>query len=204
MNAILAVGKGSVNKPRMIILNTPQRAGRKIPLRLHWLARRLLSTPGHKFKARRRYARNENGYDRRRSGIDDNADYRKIETAIECLRIICAAENRPDATSYLPGDIITTYSGKTIEVLNTDAEGRVVLSDGLEQARRLGCKNAVDIATLTGACVVALGKSRGVFSVMMISSPKDSKPPQLIRMSRYGRCLTVRNISTRLKAKLQI
>ena len=67
--------------------------------------------------------------------------------------------------SYLPGDIVTTFSGKTVEILNTDAEGRVVLCDGIEQAKRLKCKTVIDLATLTGACVVALGKHKaGLFS----------------------------------------
>ncbi|OQA01304.1 MAG: Cytosol aminopeptidase [Planctomycetes bacterium ADurb.Bin401] len=88
-----------------------------------------------------------------------------LKLPLNVYGIICAAENRPDAGSYLPGDIVTTFSGKTIEVLNTDAEGRVVLSDGLEQARQLNCKTAIDVATLTGACVVALGKYKaGLFS----------------------------------------
>ncbi|MDD5460003.1 MAG: leucyl aminopeptidase, partial [Phycisphaerae bacterium] len=74
--------------------------------------------------------------------------------------IICAAENKPDAAASLPGDIVTTYSGKTVEILNTDAEGRLVLADGIHQAKVLKCKTIVDIATLTGACITALGKHK--------------------------------------------
>jgi len=72
--------------------------------------------------------------------------------------IIPSAENMPGGTSYRPGDIVTTFSGRTVEVLNTDAEGRIVLCDGLSYAVKQNCDIIIDIATLTGACVVALGK----------------------------------------------
>jgi len=71
--------------------------------------------------------------------------------------ISCMAENMPDATAQRPGDVITTYSGKTVEILNTDAEGRLVLSDGLWMAADYNPSYIVDLATLTGAIVVALG-----------------------------------------------
>ena len=79
--------------------------------------------------------------------------------------ITCMAENMPSAGAYRPGDIIDTYSGKTIEVLNTDAEGRNVLADGLWKAAELNPSYIVDLATLTGACVVALGhEASGLWS----------------------------------------
>jgi leucyl aminopeptidase len=79
--------------------------------------------------------------------------------------ITCMAENMLSAGAYRPGDIIDTYSGKTIEVLNTDAEGRNVLSDGLWKASELNPSYIVDLATLTGACVVALGhEASGLWS----------------------------------------
>jgi leucyl aminopeptidase len=72
--------------------------------------------------------------------------------------ILCCAENVPSGTSYRPGDVVRTYSGKTIEVLNTDAEGRVVLSDGLGYAvKQYHPDEVIDLATLTGAQTVALG-----------------------------------------------
>ena len=74
------------------------------------------------------------------------------------IGIMCCAENVPSGTSYRPGDVVRTYSGKTIEVLNTDAEGRVVLSDGLGYAvKQYHPDEVIDMATLTGAQVVALG-----------------------------------------------
>jgi leucyl aminopeptidase len=77
---------------------------------------------------------------------------------LDVLGLIPAAENLPSGSSYRPGDIVTTYSGKTVEILNTDAEGRMILCDALAYAVEQDCRAIVDIATLTGACVVALGK----------------------------------------------
>ena len=70
---------------------------------------------------------------------------------------IPCVENMPGSRAQRPGDIVTAMSGKTIEVINTDAEGRLILADALAYARRQGCTHLVDAATLTGAIVVALG-----------------------------------------------
>jgi leucyl aminopeptidase len=79
--------------------------------------------------------------------------------------LVPAVENMTGSRAQRPGDIVTTLSGKTVEVLNTDAEGRLILADALTYARQLGCTHLVDAATLTGAVVVALGHVRaGVFS----------------------------------------
>lgn len=81
----------------------------------------------------------------------------KLQPEIEVHGIIAACENMPSGTSYKPGDILTAKNGKTIEVDNTDAEGRLTLADALCYACELGVDEVIDIATLTGACVVALG-----------------------------------------------
>lgn len=81
----------------------------------------------------------------------------RLKLPINVVAIIPAAENMPSGTAYKPGDIITTMSGRTIEVLNTDAEGRVVLADAITYARQLGATKLIDVATLTGAVLVALG-----------------------------------------------
>ena len=73
------------------------------------------------------------------------------------MGIIAAAENLPSGKAIKPGDVLRSYSGKTIEVLNTDAEGRLVLCDALAYAIEQGATKIVDLATLTGACVIALG-----------------------------------------------
>ena len=76
---------------------------------------------------------------------------------LNLVTIVAAAENMPSGCASRPGDIVTTMSGQTVEILNTDAEGRLVLCDALTYAERYKPKSVIDVATLTGACVVALG-----------------------------------------------
>src|SRR4029077_17871963 len=73
------------------------------------------------------------------------------------IGIVPATENMPGGRALKPGDVVKALDGTTIEVVNTDAEGRVVLADGLSLARRLGATHIVDVATLTGAAIIALG-----------------------------------------------
>jgi leucyl aminopeptidase len=88
-----------------------------------------------------------------------------LKPKVRVIGIVCAAENMPDGKAQKPGDVQTAMSGKTIEIINTDAEGRLVLADGLAYAKQLGATHLIDAATLTGACVVALGMvNAGVFS----------------------------------------
>jgi leucyl aminopeptidase len=89
----------------------------------------------------------------------------RLKPAAKVIAVVCSAENMPDGKAFKPGDVVTAMSGKTIEIVNTDAEGRLVLADGLHYAKTLGCTHLIDAATLTGACVVALGLLNfGVFS----------------------------------------
>ncbi len=89
----------------------------------------------------------------------------QLEPAINIVAIVAAAENMPGSKATKPGDIVTSMSGKTIEILNTDAEGRLVLCDALSYAERYKPQSVIDIATLTGACVIALGShATGLFS----------------------------------------
>jgi leucyl aminopeptidase len=84
---------------------------------------------------------------------------------VRTLAVVAATENMPDGGAYRPGDILTARNGKTIEVISTDAEGRLVLADALTWAREQGATHVIDLATLTGAMVVALGDIyAGVFS----------------------------------------
>jgi leucyl aminopeptidase len=88
----------------------------------------------------------------------------QLKPAVPVTGLIPAVENMPGSRAQRPGDIVATLSGKTVEVLNTDAEGRLILADAITYARRLGCTHLVDAATLTGAVVVALGHVNvGVF-----------------------------------------
>jgi leucyl aminopeptidase len=82
----------------------------------------------------------------------------QLKPKINVLGIIAAAENMPGGGAQKPGDVVRAFNGKTIEVLDTDAEGRLVLADGISYARHLGATHLIDIATLTGSCVIALGE----------------------------------------------
>ena len=88
-----------------------------------------------------------------------------LKPKVKVIAIVCATENMPSGKAQKPGDVQLAMSGKSIEIINTDAEGRLVLADGLCYARQLGATHLVDAATLTGAVVVALGYANaGVFS----------------------------------------
>ena len=88
-----------------------------------------------------------------------------LKPKIKVIGIVCATENMPSGKAQKPGDVQIAMSGKSIEIINTDAEGRLVLADGLYYARQLGCTHLVDAATLTGAVVVALGyNNAGIFA----------------------------------------
>jgi leucyl aminopeptidase len=88
----------------------------------------------------------------------------RLQAPVRCIGIIPLTENMPGGSAIKPGDVLTSAEGKTVEILNTDAEGRLVLGDAVWYARQLGATHLVDVATLTGACVVALGKhASGLF-----------------------------------------
>jgi len=89
----------------------------------------------------------------------------QLQPAVHVIGLIPACENLPGGRAVKPGDVVTSMSGQTIEILNTDAEGRLVLCDALTYAERFKPSAVIDIATLTGACVIALGAVRsGLFS----------------------------------------
>ena len=93
----------------------------------------------------------------------------KLKPNVDVLGVVAASENLPSGKAYKPGDVITAYSGKTIEVIDTDAEGRVVLADALHYANQQKPSCIIDLATLTGACIIALGNCR---AAMMGSDDK--------------------------------
>jgi leucyl aminopeptidase len=86
-----------------------------------------------------------------------------MKAPVNVIGVIPTCENMPGGRATRPGDIVTTLSGQTVEILNTDAEGRLILCDALTYAARFNPEKVVDIATLTGACVVALGKTCSAF-----------------------------------------
>lgn len=89
----------------------------------------------------------------------------QLKPKVRVIAVVPATENMPGGKAFKPGDVITAMSGKTIEILNTDAEGRLVLADGLHYAKQQGATVLIDAATLTGAVTIALGNiTTGVFS----------------------------------------
>jgi len=166
---LLAVGGGSANEPRLIVLEYNGGPADQKPFALVGKAI-TFDTGGISIK----------GADKMEDMKFDKCGgcavlgimraVAQLKLPINVLAVIASAENMPSSTSYRPSDIVTSYQGKdkravTIEVLNTDAEGRIVLGDAVTYARERGAAAIVDFATLTGACVVALGShAAGLFS----------------------------------------
>jgi len=96
----------------------------------------------------------------------------ELRLAINLVVIIAACENMPSGGAVKPADIVTTMSGQTVEILNTDAEGRLVLCDAITYSRRFKPATVIDVATLTGACIVALGSH---FSGLMSNDDELAK-----------------------------
>jgi len=169
MGAILAVGQGSAHPPRTVILEHQPRGSRG---RKGGPPPVCVVGKGITFDSGGISIKPAQGMDEMKHDMSGAAAVIGALRACALLRVpmhvigvIGAAENMPSGTAYRPGDIVTSMSGKTIEILNTDAEGRVVLADALHYARsQFQPRAIIDLATLTGACVVALGKwATGLF-----------------------------------------
>lgn len=159
MGGILAVGSGSQNKPRLIVLKyTP--AKKPAPgLPTVALVGKAVTFDSGGISIKPAQDMDQMKFDKS-GGIAVLATIKalaELKLPVNVLGLIPAAENLPSGSSYRPGDIVTTYSGKTVEILNTDAEGRMILCDAIAYAAERKCDVIIDIATLTGACVVALG-----------------------------------------------
>ena len=158
MGGILAVGAGSVNQPRLIVLRY-RPSGRHRGPRVALVGKAVtFDTGGISIKPAANMDRMKLDKSGGAAVLATVRAAAELELAIEVCGIVPAAENMPSGASYRPGDIITTFSGKTVEVQNTDAEGRMLLCDAISYADKLDCKIIVDIATLTGSCLVALGR----------------------------------------------
>ena len=91
--------------------------------------------------------------------LESVAAIAELELPVDLIAVVPSTENMPSGTAIKPGDVITQYNGKTVEVNNTDAEGRLILADALAYAIEQGADRVVDIATLTGAVMIALGST---------------------------------------------
>jgi len=159
MGGLLAVGSGSRSGPRLIVLKyTPaKRPAKGVPTVA--LVGKAVTFDSGGISIKPAQDMDQMKLDKT-GGIAVLATIRAVaemKLPIHVLGVIPSAENLPSGTSYRPGDIVTTYSGKTVEILNTDAEGRMILCDAITYATRQKSDVIVDIATLTGACMVALG-----------------------------------------------
>ncbi len=156
MGAFLAVSQGSETPGRMIIVR--YNGGRRQDAPVVLVGKGItFDTGGISLKPPA--AMDEMKYDMCGAATVLGATLAAVEASlpINLITIVAAAENMPSGRATRPGDIVKTHSGKTVEILNTDAEGRLVLCDALSYARRYEPKAMVDVATLTGACIVALG-----------------------------------------------
>jgi leucyl aminopeptidase len=166
MGGILAVGQGSATPPRLIVLQyVPAGAGKNT--KTVGLVGKAITFDSGGISIKPGEGMHDMKFDKS-GGVAVLGAMKAIAQLKPKCRVygfIPSAENMPGTGSYRPGDIITTFSGKTVEIQNTDAEGRMLLCDAIAYAEKLGCSTIVDIATLTGACVVALGQKRaGVMS----------------------------------------
>jgi leucyl aminopeptidase len=164
MGLLLGVARGSSEPPRLMVFRYDPPGAPKIPV-LGLVGKGVtFDTGGISIKP-------ADGMERMKDDMAGGAAVACAMRAIGLLRaptrvigIVPSTENMPGSRAIKPGDILTSAEGKTVEIINTDAEGRLILGDGLWYARRLGATHLVDVATLTGAVVVALGKiTSGLF-----------------------------------------
>ena len=164
MGALLAVAKGSDQPPKLIVLQY-QGAGKAVaPVAL--VGKGItFDTGGISIKPAAEM--DEMKYDMSGAGavLGTLLAVARMRLAVNVVAIVPTCENMPSGRSTRPGDIVESMSGQTIEILNTDAEGRLILADALTYAKRFKPSTVIDVATLTGACVIALGHhNTGLFT----------------------------------------
>ncbi len=156
MHALLAVGQGSAQEPRLVVMEHRRgpKGGRPLVLIGKGIS---FDTGGISLKPPERMEDMKYDMSGAAAVIAAMKGIAEMELAIDVVGIVASAENMPSGTAVKPGDVIGSHLGRTIEVVNTDAEGRLVLADALSYARRYNPAAIVDAATLTGAIVIALG-----------------------------------------------
>jgi len=165
MGALLSVAQGSVEPPRMIVITyTPKKLDPKAPV-LGLVGKAItFDTGGISIKPANDMEKMKYDMCGGAAMIGTMRALATLKPACKVIAVIPSSENMPGGRAQKPGDVQIAMSGKSIEVINTDAEGRLVLADGVTYAKKLGCTHLVDAATLTGAVVVALGNVNiGVF-----------------------------------------
>jgi leucyl aminopeptidase len=164
MGLLLGVAKGSVEPPRMIVLKHEPKGAPASPV-LGLVGKGItFDTGGISIKPAENMDRMKDDMAGGAAVLGATLAAARLNAPVRIVTVIPTTENMPSGTAVKPGDVLRSAEGKTVEVLNTDAEGRLILGDGMWYARRLGATHLVDVATLTGACIVALGKTTtGVF-----------------------------------------
>ncbi|MGE0799245.1 MAG: leucyl aminopeptidase [Lautropia sp.] len=164
MGALLAVGQGSAQPPKLIVLQHLGGPARQAPVVL--VGKGItFDTGGISLKPSAEMDEMKFDMCGAASVLGTMQAVAQMKLKRNVIGVIAAAENMPSGTATRPGDIVTTMSGQTVEILNTDAEGRLVLCDALTYVERFKPAAVIDIATLTGACVIALGHHHaGLFS----------------------------------------
>jgi leucyl aminopeptidase len=165
MGALLAVGAGSYNEPRLIVLRwEPPDATGDVLLGLVGKGM-TFDSGGISLKPANHMEDMKGDMAGAAAVVAGIGALAELDVPIRAIAVVAAAENMPSGRSMRPGDILTAANGKTIEVTNTDAEGRLVLADALWYAREQGATHVVDFATLTGAMSLALGDQyAGIFA----------------------------------------
>lgn len=180
MHSLLSVGKGSAEPSKLIVIN--YQGGEK-GIQPHVLVGKGITFDSGGISIKPGAAMDEMKYDMcgAASVMGAMQAIINMNLKVNVVAIVASAENMPSSTASKPGDIYTTMSGKTVEVLNTDAEGRLVLCDALTYAERFNPKTVVDVATLTGACIIALGHHTSAvmsnddqFAVSIMSAGKQA------------------------------
>ncbi len=164
MNALLAVSRGSEEPPKLIILRIKGQARKKpgtSPLIAIVGKGVTFDSGGISIKPAEKMEEMKADMAGGAAVLGTMAALAQLRPRHNVIGLIPAVENLPSGKAVKPGDVVKSYSGKTIEIINTDAEGRLILADALAYARTLGADHLMDIATLTGACVVALGTING-------------------------------------------
>jgi len=164
MGLVLGVARGSAEPPRVIVLRHEPAGAPRSPV-LGLIGKGItFDTGGISIKPAEGMERMKDDMAGGAAVVCAMRAISLLNAPIRVVGVVPTTENMPGGRALKPGDVLTGAAGKTVEVTNTDAEGRLILGDGLWYARQLGATHLVDVATLTGACVVALGKiASGLF-----------------------------------------
>lgn len=191
MGALLSVAQGSANEPQFIILQYKKSARPLVALVGKTVT---FDSGGISLKPAAGMGRMKGDMSGGAAAIGATLALARNKARVNLMTIIPAVENMPSGTASRPGDVVQAMNGKTIEIISTDAEGRMTLADALCYAETKGAKHIVDVATLTGGCVVALGdvtaavmgnRQRGIDALLKIAQETGERHWQLPLFKEY-------------------